>query len=82
MFAFLLPEFVIEVTYMAVERFCSRGSLVASIAESAKSSPNRQSFETIMNCSAQSYSTRFTVNGERSIGKKAEGAARIRRHRC
>ena len=61
---------------------CSRGSSVASIAESAKSSPNRQAFETIMNCSAQSYSTRFTVNGERSIGKKAEGAARIRRHRC
>ena len=30
-----------------------------------------------MNCSAQLYSTRFTVNGERSIGKKTEGAARI-----
>ena len=57
MFAFLLPEIVIEVAYMTVEAFCSRGLSVASIAESAKSSPNRRAFEAIMNCSARSYRT-------------------------
>ena len=41
MFAFLPPEIVIEMAYMTVEAFCSRGLSVASIAESAKSSPNR-----------------------------------------
>ena len=41
----MLPEIVIEVAYMTVEAFCSRGSAVASIAESAKPSPNRQAFE-------------------------------------
>ena len=37
MFAFLLPEVVIEVAYMTVEAFCSRGLSVASVAENAKS---------------------------------------------
>ena len=36
MFAFFLPEIVTEVAYMRAEAFCSRGSSVASIAESAK----------------------------------------------
>ena len=39
MFALLLPEIVIEVAYMTVESFFSRGVSVESIAESAKSSP-------------------------------------------
>ena len=37
MFAFLLPNIVIEMAYLTAEAFCSRGSSVASIAESAKS---------------------------------------------
>ena len=40
MFAFLLPYIVIEVAYMTAEEFCARGLSVASIAESAKLSPN------------------------------------------
>ena len=58
MFAFLLPEIVIEVAYMTVEAFSSRELPVASIAGSAKSSPNRRAFEAIINCSARSYSTK------------------------
>ena len=72
MFAFLLPEIVIEVAYMTGERVCSRGSSVASIAESAKWSPNRRAFEAIINCSAQSHSTRSTVNGKGAHREKGE----------
>ena len=43
MFAFLLPEIVIEVAYMTVEAFFSLGLSVASIAESVNWSPNRRS---------------------------------------
>ena len=45
---------------------------MASIAKTAKSSPNRRAFEAIMNCSAQSYSTRYTVNGEGVLWEKGE----------
>ena len=45
MFAIFLQEVVAKVVHMTVEAFCSRGSAVASIAESAKPSPNRQAFE-------------------------------------
>ena len=48
---------------------------MASIAESAESSPNRRAFEAIMNCSAQVYSTRSTVNGEGFHWEKAEGGS-------
>ena len=58
MFAFLLPEIVIEVACMRVETFCSRGLSVASIAESDKLSPNKRAFEAIMNCSARLYSSK------------------------
>ena len=82
MFAFLLPEIVIEVAYMTVEAFCSRGLSVASIAESAKSSPNRRAFEAIMYCFTRSYSTKGLPSMVKvSIGRKANGAARIERHR-
>ena len=50
---FLQPEIVIGVASMTVEAFCSRGLSVSSITESAKSSPNRRAFESIMNCSAR-----------------------------
>ena len=46
---------------------------MARMAESAVSSPNRRAFEAIMNCSAQLYSTRSTVNGESVHCEKAEG---------
>ena len=49
-----------------------------SISESAKSSPNRRAFEAIMNCSAQSYSTRSTVNGEGVHLEKGEGGSQNR----
>ena len=75
MFACLLPEIVIEAAFMTVEAFLFSGSSVASIAESAKSSPNRRAFEAIMNCSAQSYSTRSTVNGEGVHWEKVEGGS-------
>ena len=78
MFAFLLPEILIGVAYMKAEASFARGSSVASIAESAKSSPNRRDFETIMNCPAQSYSTRYTVNGEGVPWEKTEGGSQNR----
>ena len=74
MFAFLLPDIVIKVAYMTVEAFFARGSSVASIEESAKSSPNRRDFETVINCPAQSSSTRYTVNGEGVHWEKGEGS--------
>ena len=37
MFTFFLPEVVIEVAYMTVEAFCSRGLSVVNITESAES---------------------------------------------
>ena len=43
------------------------------MAESAVSSPNRRAFEAIMNCSAQLYSTRSTVNGDGVHCEKADG---------
>ena len=46
---------------------------MASIAKTTKSSPNRRAFEAIMNCFAQSYSTRYTVNGEGVLWEKGEG---------
>ena len=58
MFTFLVPQSVIEVAFMTVEAFCSWGLSVASIAESAKSSPNRRAFEASMNCFARSRSTK------------------------
>ena len=75
MFAFLLPEIVIEVACMTAEAFCSRGSSVVSIAESAKLSPNRRAFEAIVNFSAQSYSTRSTVIGKVVRWKKGKGGS-------
>ena len=48
---------------------------MASIAKTAKSSPNRRAFEAIMNYSAQSYSTRYTVNGEVVLWEKGEGGS-------
>ena len=78
MFKFLLPGFMIEVAYLMAEEFCSRGSSVASIAEIAKASPSRRAFEAIMNCSAQVYSTRSTVNGEGVHWEKAEGGSQNR----
>ena len=54
MFAFLLPKIVIEMAYLTAEAFCSRGSSVASIAESAKSRQigelSRPSQTTLNNC--------------------------------
>ena len=46
---------------------------MASIAKTARSSPNRRAFEAIMNCSAKLYSTRYTVNGEGVLWEKGEG---------
>ena len=48
------------------------------MAESAVSSPNRRAFEAIMNCSAQSYSTRSTVNGGGVHCEKADGECQKR----
>ena len=59
-------------------RFGSRGSPVASIAESANSSSNSRAFEAIKNCSAQVYSTRSTVNRESVHWEKAEGGSQNR----
>ena len=73
MFAFLLPEIVIEVVYLTAEAFLLSGSSVATIAKSAKSSPNRRAFEAITNCSAQLYSTRSIVKGDGVHWGKAEG---------
>ena len=43
------------------------------MAESAVSSPDTRAFEAIMNCSAQLYFTRFTVNGDGVHWEKADG---------
>ena len=48
---------------------------MASIAKTGKSSPNRRAFEAIMNCSAQSYSTRDIVNGDGALWDKGEGGS-------
>ena len=48
---------------------------MANIAKTAKSSPNRRAFEAIMNSSAQSYSTRDTVNGDGVCWEKGEGGS-------
>ena len=48
---------------------------MASFAKTAKSSPNRRAFEAIMNGSAQSYLTRYTVNGEVVLWEKGEGGS-------
>ena len=48
---------------------------MASIAKTAKSSPNRRAFEAIMNCSAQSYSTRDIVNGDGVLCEKGKGGS-------
>ena len=61
-----------------MRRFCSRGFFVARMAESAVSSPNRRTFEAIMNCSTQLYSTRSTVNGDNVHCEKAEGGCQKR----
>ena len=66
---------MIKVAYMTAEAFCFRESLVASIAESAKLSPNRRAFEAIITFSTQSYSTRSTVNGEGVHWDKGEGGS-------
>ena len=48
------------------------------MAESAVSSPNRGAFEAIMNCSAQLYSTRSTVNGDDAHCEKVDGGRQKR----
>ena len=48
------------------------------MAESAVSSPNRRAFEATMNCSAQLYSTRSTVNGDSVHCEKIEGGCQKR----
>ena len=48
---------------------------MASFAKTAKSSLNRRAFEAIMNCSAQWYLTRYTVNGEVVLWEKGEGGS-------
>ena len=48
------------------------------MAESAVSSQNRRAFEAIMNCSAQLYSTRSTVNGDGVHCEKADGGCQKR----
>ena len=60
MLAIFLPEVGVKVTHLTVEAFVLLGSSVARIAESAESSPNRPTFEAIMNCSARLFSTRST----------------------
>ena len=64
MLAILLPEVVVEVAHLTVEAFLLSGSSVATIAESAKSTPNRRAFEAIMNCSAPLYSIMSTIRGD------------------
>ena len=58
--------------------FVLGGSSEVRMAESAASSPNRRAFEAIMNCSAQIYSTRFTVNGDGVHCEKTEGGCQKR----
>ena len=48
------------------------------MAESAVLSPNRRAFEAIMNCSAQLYSTKSTVNGDSIHCEKTEGECQKR----
>ena len=48
---------------------------MASLAKTAKSSPNRRAFEALIDCSAQSYSTRDTVNGDGVLWEKGEGVS-------
>ena len=64
MLAILLPEVVVEVAHLTVEAFWLSGPSVATIAESAKSTPNRQAFEAIMNCSAPLCSIISTIRGD------------------
>ena len=63
MLATFLPEVVVEVVHLTVEASLVSGPSVASIAESAKSSPNRRAFEAIMNCSVL-YSIVSTIRGD------------------
>ena len=67
---------MIEVAYLTAEAFLLSG--IASIAEGAKSSPNRRAFEAMMNCSAEVYPTRSTVYGEGTHWEKAEGGSQSR----
>ena len=46
--------------------------------ESAVSPPNRRALEAIMNCSAQLYSTKSTVNGDGVHCENAEGGCQKR----
>ena len=63
MFPLFLPNVVVKVVHLIVEAFLLSGSIVVRIVESANSSSSRRTFETIMNCSAQLYSTRSTTRG-------------------
>ena len=63
MLAILLPEVVVEVAHLTAEAFLLSGPSVATIAESAKSTPNRRASDAIMNCSAPLYSIIFTRRG-------------------
>ena len=64
MLAIFLPQVVVEVAHLTVEAFLLSGPSMATIAESAKSSPNRRAFEAIMNCSAPLYSIISTIRGD------------------
>ena len=75
MFAFLLPEIVIGVAYVTVEAFFLSGIVSGKYCQTAKSSPNRRAFEALMNCYAQSYLTRDTVNGDGVLWEKGEGVS-------
>ena len=59
------PEVVVEVAQLTVKAFLLSGPSVAKIAESAKSSPNRRTFEaTIMSCSAPLCPVTFNIRGD------------------
>ena len=64
MLAMFSPEVVVEVAQLTVKAVLLSGPSVAKIAESAKSSPNRRTFEATMNCSAPLCPVTFNIRGD------------------
>ena len=64
MLAMVSPEVVVEVAQLTVKAVLLSGPSVAKIAGSAKSSPNRRTFEAIMNCSAPLCPMTFNIRGD------------------
>ena len=64
MFAFLLPGCMIEEAQRTADAFLLSGVVSSKYCRQHHVIPKKRTFEVIMNCSAQLYSTGSTMNGE------------------